>query len=571
MKQSRPSDLSEEELGFRIRGPVRWLLPSVLSSIGIKAVLSGIFGAYADKRELQSSLPADHYQHGTEELWFDFVADLGDGFDATYTVASLLAAPELEPVDGLRLPRASLLVMGGDEVYPAASSTAYEDRTKGPYRAALPEPADPPTLFALPGNHDWYDGLTAFLRVFAQQRDVGGWKTEQGRSYFAINLPQRWWLVAVDTQFSGYIDAPQLDYFRNALASMQKGDAVILCTPTPAWVHAGAGGETHEYDTIRFFDREIIRPLGGVTRVMLSGDSHHYARYAERDGSGQRITSGGGGAFLSATHLLPSSLTLPPKVSRVADVNEVATFDNQQTYPEARESKRLARGIYKLPFRNPGFWGLTAALQTVLALLVQFGLAAEPNGIFDLLAAWTPAAFGVALTVVAGVLFSRFGLVRSGWAAAFAGFLHSLAHLALMIAWAAVLFRLSQDAADWITVLVALVVTPVLVGFVDAELVAAYLLIAGKFGFNMNELFAGQSIEDYKGFLRMHINRAGDLTIYPLKVPKVCHAWKADPSGSPETPWLIPDGPTLRAALIEPPIEVPRGTTLPGTDTTAVL
>lgn len=546
---------------------MRWLLPSVLASIGLKAVLSGIFGAYADKRELQSSLPADGYKHGEDELWFDFVADLGDGFDATYTVASLLAAPSIEPVDGLRLPRASLLVMGGDEVYPAASSTAYEDRTKGPYRAALPDPVDPPTLFALPGNHDWYDGLTAFLRVFAQQRPVGGWKTEQGRSYFAIELPQRWWLVAIDTQFGGYIDAPQLAYFRTALAGMQPGDAVILCTPTPSWVHAGAGGDTHEYDTIRFFDREIIQPAGGVTRVMLSGDNHYYARYAERDGSGQRITSGGGGAFLSASHLLPSSLTLPPKVSRVADVKEVATFDKVQTYPEAKDSKRLAKGIYKLPFSNPGFWGLTAGLQTVLALLVQFGLAAEPRGIFGVLAAWTPAAFGVVFTVVAGILFARFGLIRSSLAAGVAGFLHSLAHLALMVAWAAVLYQLSQDAADWITVVVALLVTPVVVGFVDAELVAAYLLIAGKFGFNMNELFAGQSIEDYKGFLRLHINRNGQLTIYPIKVPKVCHSWKAAPAADPQTPWLIPATGSLKVALIETPIEVTRSRNL----TTAVL
>jgi hypothetical protein len=550
---------------------VRWLLPSVLASIGVKAVLSGIFGAYADKRELQSSLPTDGYQHGTDELWFDYVADLGDGFDATYTVASLLAAPSLEPVDGLSLPRASLLVMGGDEVYPAASSTAYEDRTKGPYRAALPEPEDPPTLFALPGNHDWYDGLTAFLRVFAQQRKVGGWKTEQGRSYFAINLPQRWWLVAIDTQFGGYIDAPQLEYFRKALAGMQDGDAVILCTPTPAWVPAGAGGDTHEYDTIRFFDREIIQPLGGVTRMMLSGDSHHYARYAERDGSGQRITSGGGGAYLSATHLLPAELTLPPKVSRVADVNEVATYEQVQTYPSAKESSRLAKGIYRLPFHNTGFWGLTAALQTVLALLVQFGLAAEPNGIFGILAAWTPAAFGVVFTVFAGVLFARFGLKRSGLAAGVAGFLHSLAHLALMVAWAAVLFRLSQGAADWITVLVTLLVTPLVVGFVDAELVAAYLLIAGKFGFNVNELFAGQSIEDYKGFLRLHITRDGNLTIYPIKIPKVCHSWKATPDADPRSPWLVPTRGALHVALIEPPIEVPRRITTPGKDTTAVL
>ena len=65
-----------------------------------------------------------------------------------------------------------MLVMGGDQVYPTASNAAYEDRCKGPYQAALPEPPPngSPTLYAVPGNHDWYDGLTAFLRLFARRR-----------------------------------------------------------------------------------------------------------------------------------------------------------------------------------------------------------------------------------------------------------------------------------------------------------------------------------------------------------------------------------------------------------------
>ncbi|TWD82113.1 calcineurin-like phosphoesterase family protein [Kribbella amoyensis] len=559
MKESRPTDLSEEQLGFRPRKAVRWLLPSVLADSGLKALLAAIFGAYADKRELQNSLDGAVYRHGDDELWFDFVADLGDGFDATYSVASQLAAPELEPADGVRLPRGELLVMGGDEVYPTASSTAYEDRTKGPYHAALPDPEKPPTLFALPGNHDWYDGLTAFLRVFAQGRPVGGWNTEQARSYFAIELPHRWWLFAIDTQFDEYIDAPQLAYFRAAAEQLQEGDGVILCTPKPAWVAAGSGGESHGYDTIRFFEREIIRPTGAVTRVMLSGDSHHYARYTERDGSAQLITSGGGGAFLSATHLLPKSLELPPKKTRVPDATETKTFDRGTTYPSRQESSRLANGIFfRLPLRNPGFLGLTAMLQTVLALFVQFGLGSEPAGIFGRLVVWAPTAFAVTAVVVGGVLFARKGLVRGSIAAVVAGFLHSLAHLALTAVWAVVLRRLELEAADWIVVVVALVVTPLLIGFVDAEIVAVYLLVACRFSMNMNEVFAGQSIEDYKNFLRLHIDPTGRLTIYPIKVPKVCHEWRADPGGAKDAPWLVPaDGP-VQVALIEAPIQVSR-------------
>ena len=91
-------------------------------------------------------------------------------------------------------------------------------------------------MFVLPGNHDWYDGLTSFLRMFAQGRSIGGWRTRQTRSYFAVQLPHRWWLVGLDTQFGSELDAPQLRYFTRFLtAELQPGDSVILCSATPTW------------------------------------------------------------------------------------------------------------------------------------------------------------------------------------------------------------------------------------------------------------------------------------------------------------------------------------------------
>jgi hypothetical protein len=155
---------------------------------------------YLDKREMQGTLDPRRMVIDPDAeggCWLDFVADLGDGFDATYSVATLLARQELE-LPGLPdpLPRGTGLVLGGDEVYPTPSAAQYEDRLRGPYRAALPVvDGDPPLLLALPGNHDWYDGLTAFVRLFGQRRDVGGWRTAQSRSYFVLQLPQRWWLV----------------------------------------------------------------------------------------------------------------------------------------------------------------------------------------------------------------------------------------------------------------------------------------------------------------------------------------------------------------------------------------
>ncbi|MGH3762144.1 metallophosphoesterase [Actinophytocola sp.] len=570
VERPRPTDMSERQLGFRPQRAVRWLQPGVLISTGAQSVMAEIFGSFADKRELQGTLPAAVHRHdGDDELWFDFVADLGDGFDATHSIASLLAAPELLPAGATEpLPRGRILVMGGDEVYPAASTTAYEDRGKGVYRAALPvAPDDAPRLFALPGNHDWYDGLTTFLRVFAQGRPFGGWATEQTRSYFAVALPRRWWLFAIDTQFDDYVDAPQLEYFRTAAEELREGDAVILCTSTPAWVPAGSGGRTKGYDTFEFFMREVIRPRGATVPLMLTGDKHHYTRYAERDGTAQRITCGLGGAYLSGTHKVPRELCLPPPRSRVRAPATPRWLDLKARYPGKTQSEWLAAGVFRLPWRNPGFWALTGLTQTVmsLAILFGFGETADParRGVFGQLAAWAPSAIAATVLVLAGIAFARLDMPKTTATNAFAGIAHAVGHLALSVGWAFTVRWLYRDvlpdgtAADWLIFVIVVVATPLLIGFLDSEIVALYLLIASRFGINSNEVFAAQSLEDHKGFLRLHIDREGTLTVHPITLPRVCRRWRADPGGAPTDPWLVPEE-ELAPTLIESPIRIPR-------------
>ncbi|MGH3947701.1 MAG: metallophosphoesterase family protein [Pseudonocardiaceae bacterium] len=562
--------MSEHQLGFTPQPAVRWLAPRVLIGTGIKALLAAIFGAYADKRELQGSLPARLHRYGEDdEFWFDYVADLGDGFNATYSIATLLAGEHVDMAGHEPLPRGQVLVMGGDQVYPAASTHAYEDRTKGVYQAAMPgAPADPPTLFALPGNHDWYDGLTAFLRIFAQGRPFGGWRTEQTRSYFAVELPHRWWLFGIDAQFDDHIDAPQLEYFRAAAAELQPGDAIILCVPSPAWVDAGSGGDHESYDIIEFFEREIVRPVGASVRLMLAGDKHHYARFAERGGTRQNITAGLGGAYLTATHELPVELELPAQASRLRHTARPSAFDLAARYPSKARSELFAAGIFRLPWHNPGFWGLSGLTQSVVTLAVMYGLAGTvgtgEKEFFALVASWTPAVIVATLVVISGLAFARLDPRTPRRAANVAGGLHSLAHLALSVGWAYAIIWLYQDVlphsmlTDWATLILILAGTPVMIGFLHAELVAAYLMVASRFGINLNELMAGQSIEDHKGFLRLHIDGSGTLTCFPIKLAKICHAWRADPDGEAGDPWLRPDGHPLRPELIEEPIVVPR-------------
>jgi hypothetical protein len=546
----RPLSLDPEELGFRIRQPVRWLGPVLLAATGTRVVLAEQFGAYLDKRELQSALTPPALDHSdNDEFWFDYVADVGDGFDATYSIAYLLAQASLA-LDGQVLPRGQALVMGGDQVYPTPSSQAYEDRFRGPYRAALPwvpPGVEAPVLYALPGNHDWYDGLTAFLRVFARKAaHVGAWRTAQSRSYFALRLPHGWWLFAIDAQEGSYLDDPQLEYFRTKVREeLAEGERVILCTANPSWVQAAA--KPALYDTVDYFVRTVIGQKAVAVPLMLSGDWHHYARYAGE--TRQLITAGGGGAYLYPTHQLPKRIQVPPRESIVRTASQPDTFKLRMTYPSKLQSQALGTGVFaRLPLRNWGFLILLGFVQATLLL----GL--------DNSADWIPSLPGVvtiaflfALTLFFAVGLA-FGTVRPR--SYIAGALHGIAQLALAEAGLSVWRHLPFDG--WhrpLPDLAAYLFYGPVAAVISAEIVAVYLLIASRFGINLNELYAGQGIDRYKGFLRLRISRDGTLTIFPIGIDHVCHHWRANPAAEPHAPWIEPARP-LRPHLIEPAITI---------------
>jgi len=551
----RPKTLEPQELGFTPRPPVPWLGPVLLAATGARVALAEQLGAYLDKRELQNALPKQVHDHSQgEEFWLDFVADLGDGFDATYSVAYLLAQSGLE-VDGTRLPRGQALVLGGDQVYPTASAQAYEDRFRGPYRAALPATAPgetqpggtAPVLYALPGNHDWYDGLTAFLRVFARREGshIGGWQTAQTRSYFALKLPQRWWLLAIDAQEGSYLDDPQLAYFREVVESVEPGDRVIVCTPAPAWVQAT--DKPTLYDTTDYFLRKVVAPTGAAVALMLSGDMHHYARYANPNR--QLITFGGGGAYLSATHELPKKITVPPPESIVRTASNSEDYTLVTTYPSRMRSRALGTGVFtRLPLRNPGFLVLLGILQTMLML----GLDNSERQVLTLPVFIVVAAtFGLTLFFAAGLTAGRRGPRHYAL-----GILHGVVQVGLgvggLVLWRQFIF----DQLDWpLPALAAAAFYGPTAAVVSAEVVALYLLVASRFGVNLNELFAGQGIQGYKGFLRLHIGADGTLTIYPIGLDNASKRWRANPAAALHAPWIEPRKP-LTPHLIEPPIRL---------------
>ncbi|MEJ7876215.1 MAG: hypothetical protein WKF62_06110, partial [Solirubrobacterales bacterium] len=332
-----PRPESEAKTGFERQPMVKWLSPRFLAGAGLEVFVAGLFARFLDKRELQGGLPgygADVaedappgglsdapppytdavYRDEDGSLWLDYAADVGEGFDATYTVAWLLSKPSLafgDDTEGHKTKRGRLLVLGGDQVYPGASWSGYRDRLVGPFRAALPHlpPDEVPHMLAIPGNHDWYDGLTSFTRLFTQGSWIGAWRTRQRRSYFALRLSESWWLWATDVQLDTYIDGPQLEYFRAAAADLEQGHRVILATAKPSWLAAKPSGgpaakKEGSWETLRFVEERLIGESNGELALTVSGDRHHYAHYMRESGDGpeHRITAGGGGAHTMGTH-----------------------------------------------------------------------------------------------------------------------------------------------------------------------------------------------------------------------------------------------------------------------------
>jgi hypothetical protein len=591
----RPTALTPEQLQFERQRPVRWYDPSVLLSAGLHVGITHVFGSFLDKRELQATAPAHvdtRFAGHDDGVWIDYVADTGDGFDATYAVASQVAARELT-VDGcpMALPRAQVLVLGGDLVYPAASAENYENRLGGPLRAALPWTEEHhPSLFAIPGNHDWYDGLTGFLRLFGQGRWIGGWRTSQSRSYFAVQLPHRWWLWGVDIQFDMFIDAPQLEYFASVLDQMHRGDRLILATAVPTWVDLA--GEPDAYRNLAYIERKLLRPRGIDLKLTVAGDLHHYSRYSDaRDdpaveadgrtsnthdhddlGPAHKITAGGGGAFLHPTHDLPRDvrITVDPDLA-----DDAATFRARTKYPGVWRSRRLALGALLLPVRNPGFVWVPALLHLVLLWTNQFGIrslstadasytrSAELSGWYDLMVGLVrnPAAFVLLAVLFAGLwAFARPpAALAPRWrppARLAMAAVHTAAHVAAIVAVAIAGIRLASPLADGLPfALGASVAVAVLGGVTGSVVVGAYLAVANlvpRFHTHGNETLSAARVESCKSFLRMHVTGDGALEIHAIGIDRPPKRWRPDPDAAdPESSWLLPAGRPCRPHLIE--------------------
>lgn len=557
---ARPASSDLADLGFERRPMVRWLDPHQLVDTAARVLVAGVFSSYADSRELQALVPGEVFDRSEgPELWLDYVADLGDGWNPTYTVAGLLAAEELKlewDGESYATERGRILVMGGDQVYPVPKRVEYVNRMLGPYRSALPCAPEPaPELFAIPGSHDWYDGLVNFTSIFCRGRWIGGWRTQQRRSYFALQLPAGWWLWGIDIQFGAYIDEAQLEYFAGiARDRVKPGDRIVLCMAKE--VESGrSDAETHSDRDVDYLDREVIRPSGARLVVYLKSGKHHYVRYEEEDGPRQHVTAGGGGAFLHPTHHLPDRMRMPGE-------QEGTCYRRVATYPSAKTSKGLRKRIWLLAPYNLPLAGLFGLLQVVLAFMLALHLDNRHLGIGlgDLRRAlWeSPTAFFLImlmLVLLAGMV--RFAHDATGITRFVLGLVHSGLQLASVAAVMMVASRLSSEVGlrgVW-SLVTFLVLVGLLGGLAGTVGMSGYLWATNCLGFHSNEGYAPLHHMDLKHFLRLHVDAEGELTIYPIGVDHVGRHWELRPDDPPEAPWFAAV-PPIEPHLIEKPIRI---------------
>ena len=372
------SPLRQLRMG-RLPRMVSWYDPRLLARIGVRTIVSSVFGQYADQRLMQavtdpcaddelrgrydyskSDVPAgaDNAQHRIKvgedgAYWIDYVSDVGDGFEPTYTTAYLLAQDSLDVRNAGKLQHGEILIMGGDQCYPQATRDEYKKRLLQPFNWAFTVREPDRKLFAIPGNHDWYDGLNAFDSLFCSSRDklsntkgnvIGGWQCQQHRSYWALHLPHNWWIWGADIQFSKYLDSAQVNYFEAMAEQMKPGANLIICLAQPSWMLAEMQGQDEEEN---FFKITLIaRAKGAHIAAVIAGDWHHYNRYYAHELDVHFITSGGGGSFLHPTHVLKNNISVrwPEKQEDAApNASEAPGVRPGQAWRARRYDMRLKR------------------------------------------------------------------------------------------------------------------------------------------------------------------------------------------------------------------------------------
>ncbi|MFL5327571.1 MAG: DUF308 domain-containing protein [Gemmataceae bacterium] len=247
-------------------------------------------------------------------------------------------------------PDVKFLVISSDVIYPTGAMSDYEAKFYLPFKG-FTKP-----IYAIPGNHDWYDALEGFAanffepnaartaihtrivtdkrlttttdrRIDAMVRDADRLRREFGISnghqrgpFFEIQT-DRFSLIAVDTGGLRGIDSEEWSWLEGALERSKGFKMVILGHPLYAGGRYQGGddltsgewvGETHSpaipglktSDVHQFATIHDLLRKHGIS-VVMAGDTHYFEHYRETYSSEgasrtmEHFVNGGGGAYIS--------------------------------------------------------------------------------------------------------------------------------------------------------------------------------------------------------------------------------------------------------------------------------
>ncbi len=254
---------------------------------------------------------------GNGDFSFLVIGDPGEGDASQYSLASRYI--RLGQNDDVRF-----LVVSSDVIYPAGAIEDYEAKFYLPLQGF----AKP--VYAIPGNHDWFDALEGFNANFLEPKaaraaiearvdaDLKLTSTnahridrlmahaERMRRLYAVNTGSQrapffelqtndFALIAIDTGILRTVDARQRTWIERVL-ERSRGKFIMAIVGHPRF----AGG----LDTAKTDDEfatlyKLLASYG--VRIAMAGDTHDFEYY--RESSGPRLmhhfVNGGGGAYLS--------------------------------------------------------------------------------------------------------------------------------------------------------------------------------------------------------------------------------------------------------------------------------
>jgi Calcineurin-like phosphoesterase/Short repeat of unknown function (DUF308) len=267
---------------------------------------------------------------GGGDFSFLVIGDPGEGDASQYSLISRYL--ELGRRDDVKF-----LVISSDVIYPAGSMHDYEANFYLPFQGF----AKP--IYAIPGNHDWYDALEGFNANFLEPRaaraaiearveaDLGLTSTNARRinklMEEAARLRRRYG-VSVGTQRSPFFELQTADF---ALLAIDTGVLRTVDERQWAWLERAlgrsrgkftmaivghpriAGGrdlpptaEGHDVSESSGNFAALYRLLARHNvRIAMAGDTHDFEYYREKIGGNgatqimHHFVNGGGGAYLS--------------------------------------------------------------------------------------------------------------------------------------------------------------------------------------------------------------------------------------------------------------------------------